>query len=364
MPDNADGVLANIRLAMDALHCGAMLLRRDGVIDYANPMLAAMAGRPANALNGIDVRSIYNAADAAAIQDMLDAFDEPRELEFHVPRPDGSQLPALFAGRPLDGPSPLPDHRLTTIFDLSRLREAENARDARYREMARLSDTVITQAIDLKHYSEQLEARVRERTQELHEANMESVTMLAVASEAKDEDTGAHVRRIQAYTQAIAGALGIRAAEAEHLGVAAILHDVGKIHVPDQILKKPGPLTDDERVVMEQHTIIGERIISRSAFFAEARRIARSHHENWDGSGYPDRLAGDAIPRSARIVHVADVFDALTSARVYKAAWSIEQTADHVRGAAGKAFDPEVVRVLLGLLDDGRLPTPTPTDAK
>src|SRR5262249_3768414 len=120
---------------------------------------------------------------------------------------------------------------------------------------------------------------------------------------------------------------GLSTQEAERLGYSAILHDVGKIQVPDEILRKPTALTQDEWQIMRQHTITGERILSREPFFEDARNIARSHHENWDGSGYPDGRAASTIPLAARIVRVADVFDALTSTRPYKQAWSPEQAA-------------------------------------
>src|SRR4029077_11350400 len=144
---------------------------------------------------------------------------------------------------------------------------------------------VLEQALDLKHYSKELEQRVKDRTADLHAANMDAIYMLAEAAEAKDHDTGRHVRRIQAYSRALALQLGIKDAEAEEIGYSAILHDVGKLHVPDRILAKPGPLDRDERNEMEQHTIVGEKILSPRPFFAQSRQIARSHHENWDGSG-------------------------------------------------------------------------------
>src|SRR5206468_3740819 len=138
--------------------------------------------------------------------------------------------------------------------------------------------------------------RGRGRTAERHEANMDAIYMLAVASESKDEDTGAHVRRLERYSRTLARELGFGEREAETVGYSAILHDIGKIHVPDHILKKPGPLTDDERRVIQEHTLAGEHILSVKPFFHMARRIARHHHENWDGSGYPDRAAGADIP--------------------------------------------------------------------
>jgi putative two-component system response regulator len=178
--------------------------------------------------------------------------------------------------------------------------------------------------------------------------------MLAVASEAKDADTGQHVRRIQAYAHALARRLGMGDDEAEEIGYSAVLHDVGKIHVPDEILKKPGSLNDDERRRMQEHTIVGERILGTGTFFVRARRIARSHHENWDGSGYPDALAGRAIPLEARIVHLADVYDALVHERVYKPAWSPDDAARAIRDARGWMFEPDLVDAFLDLHTQGQ----------
>ena len=146
------------------------------------------------------------------------------------------------------------------------------------------------------------------------------------------------------FTQTLAHEMGMDNHEAENLGRAAILHDVGKMHVPDAVLKKPGALSDDERALMQEHTIAGERILGENPYFAPARKIARSHHENFDGSGYPDQIAGDKIPIEARIVHLADVYDALISPRVYKPAWEPNRAADFIRDGSGRMFDPEVVR--------------------
>jgi putative two-component system response regulator len=151
----------------------------------------------------------------------------------------------------------------------------------------------------------------------------------------------------------IAQRLGLSTTDAEAIGYSAILHDIGKIHVPDRILSKPGPLDEDERATMQQHTLAGERILSNASFFDRARRIARSHHENWDGSGYPDHLAGESIPLEARIVHVADVFDALTSERVYKQPWSRERAVESILGERGRMFAPEVADAFAALVDVG-----------
>jgi putative two-component system response regulator len=182
---------------------------------------------------------------------------------------------------------------------------------------------------------------------------MEALYMLAIASEAKDEDTGRHVRRIQRLSRELSRRVGFSDTEAESIGHAAILHDVGKIHVPDEILTKPGPLDDQERARMQLHTLAGERILSsNAALFERAKRIARSHHENWDGSGYPDASAKNDIPIESRIVHLADVFDALTHDRVYKKAWPEAEAADSIRGQRGTMFDPEVVRAFDSALED------------
>jgi HD-GYP domain-containing protein (c-di-GMP phosphodiesterase class II) len=245
------------------------------------------------------------------------------------------------------------------IHHLARARqsaEAEKNLKEQYDIIAKLSTNVMNSAMDLKHDNEVLEVRVRERTRELTEANIDAIYMLAIASEAKDEDTGAHVKRIFRLTRQIASALGMNDRQAEDLAYASVLHDVGKIHVPDQILKKPGPLTNEEWTIMREHTIVGERILSDKPFFHHARKIARSHHENWDGSGYPDATRGDAIPMEARIVHLADVYDALTSPRVYKAAWSQSEAMDFIRESSGHMFDPKIVQVFDKVL--GQAPAP------
>ena len=180
------------------------------------------------------------------------------------------------------------------------LQEAERSMKEQYDIIAKLSNTVMNSAMDLKDYSKELEQRVRERTAELHEAHVDTIYMLAVASEAKDQDTGDHLRRIYRHTQGARGGAGHRRRRGRRLAYAGVLHDVGKMHVPDHILKKPGPLTPDEMKTMQEHTVWGERILGEKPFFAAARRIARSHHENWDGSGYPDGVRGDGDPdRSA-----------------------------------------------------------------
>jgi putative two-component system response regulator len=177
--------------------------------------------------------------------------------------------------------------------------------------------------------------------------------MMAIASEARDADTGEHVKRIQHYVEMLSAEMGLKPGQVKKLGYASILHDVGKIHVPDRILLKPGPLTAEERREMQDHTIIGERILSASVYFRVAAEVARSHHENWDGSGYPDGKKEMEIPLAARITHVADVFDALASPRVYKEAWPPEKVVKVIREERGTQFDPEVVDAFERLLGRG-----------
>lgn len=206
--------------------------------------------------------------------------------------------------------------------------------------------------VELQAERAHLEERVSERTAELEEARNEILERLALASDFRDDETGEHNNRVAALTTQLALGLGLDNEEAELMGRAALLHDVGKIGISDTILLKKGPLTDDERLLMQSHTVTGGMILrgSRSPLLRMAERIATSHHERWDGSGYPAGLERDVIPLAGRIVAVADVYDALTHERPYKHAWTSEEALQHIRGQAGKHFDPNVVTALLGLL--------------
>jgi PAS domain S-box-containing protein len=353
---DAGRALCQIAHLLDALQCGALLIDRDGRIAHVNQRLCAMMQRTAGDLEGRTLFDLYPAGRGReVVQEALDHFDESREQEFYLPRADGAHLPVIVSGRRLDGASPLGDHRILTVINVAQQKRAERDLEQRYRDIAALSDTVLEQALELKRYAHGLEQRVHERTLELHKANMEAIYMLAVASEAKDLDTGAHVRRIERYTQLLAGEMGLPAKEAERMGYSAILHDVGKIQVADDILRKPAALSEDEWTIMRQHPIVGERILSREPFFEVARSIARNHHENWDGSGYPDGLRAKDIPLAARIVRVADVYDALTNLRPYKPAWSLDRAVETIEGDKERMFDPEVVEAFLRLFRSGGL---------
>ena len=190
-----------------------------------------------------------------------------------------------------------------------------------------------------------LERKVRERTAELVTTRLEIIRRLGRAAEFKDNETGLHVIRMSHYTRLLAEALGSDAEWVDLLFNAAPMHDIGKIGIPDRILLKPGPLDQEEWVEMRRHPQYGADIIGEhdSALLRLSREIALNHHERWNGSGYPSGLRETAIPLSARIVAVADVFDALTTRRPYKHAWSIEQAVDYMREQSAIQFDPELV---------------------
>lgn len=189
----------------------------------------------------------------------------------------------------------------------------------------------------------------------LESAYKDAVTMLCVAAEGKDEDTGSHLLRVQHYTEALAVALDLGKEEAEHLGLMSMLHDIGKLFVPDAVLKKKAALTDEEWGLMKQHPMAGARILGNNAFYQTAREIAAGHHEKFDGTGYPNGLKSNEIPLSARIVKVADVFDALTTVRPYKPAWTMADAMAYIEAEQGIQFDPDVVEQLKKLFDDGTL---------
>ena len=193
-----------------------------------------------------------------------------------------------------------------------------------------------------------LEEKVRVRTRELEEARLEILDRLARAAEFRDDATGEHTRRVGETAAALAGTLGLRAAEVELIGRAAPLHDVGKIGIPDAILLKPDRLTVEEFDVMKTHTTIGAEILSGSRFplLQLAQQIALTHHERWDGAGYPRGLKGEAIPLVGRIVAVADAFDAMTHDRPYRKALSTQEAWEILWEGAGAQWDAGLVEAL------------------
>jgi len=183
--------------------------------------------------------------------------------------------------------------------------------------------------------------------EELRASRLEIVQRLGLAAEYKDNETGLHVIRMSHFSRILGIAAGMSEAQADDLLHAAPMHDVGKIGIPDRILQKPGPLDADEWTVMKSHVTIGAEIIGEhdGGMLALARQIALTHHEKYDGSGYPNGLAGEAIPLAGRIVAIADVFDALTSVRPYKKAWTEEEALNFLREQKERHFDPALVEL-------------------
>jgi HD-GYP domain-containing protein (c-di-GMP phosphodiesterase class II) len=194
----------------------------------------------------------------------------------------------------------------------------------------------------------------RRRTQELRASYMATVRALANAVEARDAYTGRHAERVAAYGLELARARGLALADDQQTEFGFLLHDVGKVAVPDAILFKPAPLTAEERLLMEQHPVIGSEILRGIDFLGDAKLVVRHHHERWDGGGYPDGLSGEVIPQAARIFAVADTLDALTTDRPYRPGGSFADARAIIADGAGTQFDPAAVEAL-GAVADERL---------
>jgi putative two-component system response regulator len=204
----------------------------------------------------------------------------------------------------------------------------------------------------LAHQNRELERQVRVRTAELEKTRLAVIRCLGKASEFKDDNTGLHVIRMSQYSRTLGRAMGMSEADADLLMLASPMHDVGKIGVPDSILKKPGRLTPEEWALMQQHVEFGGLILGDpdSELLQMAKTIALTHHEKWDGSGYPRGLKGEDIPLVGRITALADVFDALCSVRPYKRAWTVPEVLEYIRKERGKHFDPVLVDKLAEVL--------------
>jgi response regulator RpfG family c-di-GMP phosphodiesterase len=213
--------------------------------------------------------------------------------------------------------------------------------------------TDITDKRRAEDLQRELGAAQEQAIEELETSRQETVERLARAIEMHDAETGAHVHRMASTAALLAGLLGLEREQVLLLRAAAPMHDVGKIATPDQILRKPGPLDEQERAVMEQHTVVGNEILagSESNLLQMGARIALSHHERFDGGGYPHGLKGSEIPLEARIVAVADVFDALLSDRPYRKAMTVAEAAGIIYEGRGTQFDPKVVDALLNHLE-------------
>lgn len=206
-----------------------------------------------------------------------------------------------------------------------------------------LEASLLNKALGRKNQT--LEETVRQQTQELKDTQLEVVQRLAQAAEFRDNETGSHIVRMSHYGLVLGRAWGLSEEECHVLFHATPMHDVGKLGIPDRILLKPGKLSPEEFQIMKQHTVIGAKLLSnsQSPVLQLAEIIALTHHEKWDGSGYPNGLAGEDIPLAGRICSISDVFDALSSRRCYKDPWPLEKTLAEIRSLSGKHFDPRLV---------------------
>ena len=302
------------RIVFEEAPIGSVITGRDGRIERVNNAICTMLGRTAEELSGEDFLQFTHPEDRddslAAVAAIMNGAPRAQHFEKRYLHSSGRVIEARIA--------------LTAIRD-----------DAQ--EVAQL----FAQIEDVTD--------VRRTTRELEQAQFEMLARLAAAAELHDDDTGQHTHRVGDLSVGIAQTIGLPDAQLELLRLAAPLHDVGKIAISDAVLRKRGKLTVEEFEQVKTHTTAGAQMLAGSPFalLALAEETALTHHERWDGSGYPAGLAGDAIPITGRIVAVADVFDALTHSRPYKAAWSTADAVTELTSQAGRHFDPQVVDAFL-----------------
>jgi len=339
--------------------------RRVLIVEDEEPIRSLLASAISAA--GYQVRGAPDAENALALSRSR-TFDAAI-VDIKMPGMDGIELSRAL--RALD--ADLPVIVVTAHADVETARDA--IRMGAYDYIAKpfdLDDVLLSVAraaerrtlINENHaYQRDLEAKVEDRTRQLcdamrriegsfaevQQAHLESIFVLSRVTELNDEYTGNHIRRVSCYCGAVAGAVGSTAEFIEQITYSSPMHDIGKISIPSEILSKPGKLTTDEFEVIKQHTVNGARILSGIPFLTMAREIALTHHERYDGTGYPAGLRGDDIPISGRMVAVADVFDALISRRPYKEPYTFEDSLDIMSAEAGKHFDPQILGVFLGL---------------
>jgi putative two-component system response regulator len=281
-------------------------------------------------------------------------------LDLHMPEPDGLQLLELLNGRtpvalrvPIivltsDG-RPENRDRALSLGAIDFITKPVDQTESLLR--IRNQVAIRTLQLELQRRNQTLEERVMERTYALERSHLEMLQRLATAAELRDDETGQHTLRVGHSAGILARTAGLPPDAVDLLRQAAPLHDVGKIGVPDAVLRKPASLTPEEVLVMRRHTLIGAQLLGEghSPVMCMAEIIALSHHERWDGTGYPHGLAGAAIPLPARIVALADVFDALTHDRPYRSAWSVDAALEEIARSRGTHFDPALTDVFLGL---------------
>jgi putative nucleotidyltransferase with HDIG domain len=329
MPTSMDAI-AGMRLLLVGDHPVLNELR--GTVSLAGAVATACAGDPAEvAAATAEARPdavLAVAAEAAAVRERLD----PLGLGGG---PEVVEVEELTAGGRFDAAAA---RRLRTLVDRRVLRARQ----------AELESVVAAHALA--------------RRREVEAAALDSLRRLAMAAEYRDDNTREHTERVADLAARLARHLGCADGTVWLVRQAAPLHDLGKIAIPDHVLLKPGRLTSEEFEVVKTHAVLGARVLAEgeTELLQVAERVARSHHERWDGAGYPDGLAGDDIPLEGRLVHVADVFDVLVHERPYKESWTVEAAAEEIRRGAGTQFDPEVVRAFEALGEAAWQPQPAP----
>lgn len=308
-------------------------------------------------------RNLHSTTDSRRTLELIDTIRPSLLLlDLHMPELDGfGVMQQIQSLRPAEDYLPI----LVLTADASpetRRRALNNgAHDFLHKpfDMAevhlRVSNLLRTQALyaGMQRHNATLEQQVAKRTQELEHARLETLHALALAAEFRDDETARHTERVGRLAATIGKALGLPLAQVELLHRAAPLHDIGKIGIPDQILLKPGRLTADEFRQIQAHTSIGFQILApcQSDVLRLARQIALTHHERWDGTGYPHGMTGELIPLSGRIVAVADAFDAMTRDRPYQAARPVADALDEIARESGRQFDPAVADVMIGTIE-------------
>jgi putative two-component system response regulator len=261
-------------------------------------------------------------------------------------------MPYLNGYGLLDGVRQFPDGKVVPFLFLSALSERDDV--TRARELG--ADDYLFKPYEPEELITAVRSRLeRRRVAELfdtRQAHLQTIILLANIIEARDAYTRGHVERVQQFALELGRALGWSQEELAILEYGALLHDVGKIAVPEAILNKPSNLTPEELTIMQQHTVIGAKIVAGISHLAAARYYILSHHEKWDGTGYPEGLKGDQIPREGRVLALADVYDALTSDRSYHKGMVFEKALDFIRERSGTHFDPEMVEVFIKLQEE------------
>ncbi len=313
-------------------------------------------------LDGAGYTNILSTNDPRAVEGLLQEYDPDLIfLDILMPGMDGHEVLAVIR-----------EHTPASTYRPVLVLTSDHTHDAKRRALSGGAKDFLTKPLSpaevrlrthnlletrflhlqLREHNELLEERVAERTVELSEARLQTLLRLARAAEYRDDETGEHTKRVGNSCGLIAHALGFEPRRVEDFRLVSPLHDVGKIGIPDSILLSPERLTPEQFEVMKTHCVIGHDLLAGTGvpLLDLAAEIALTHHERWDGKGYPYGVAGAEIPLSGRIVAVADTYDALTSERPYKRAWSREEALEEIQAGAGIRYDPYVVDVFVGAL--------------